>query len=355
MHNHEFKQAAFTPDEKKYFKKVRPYSYMRRHLKMAKWIFAVVTILIIVALFVPWQQTSAGNGEVIAFDPNERVFSMTALVNGRIKQWYVQDGQQVKAGQKIVEIIDNDPLLLNRLEDNKIAAQHELEANQKVASTALLNLNRQTQLYKEGLSSRKEMEKAKIEYEKLVAKVNESIAKLNQNEIRMAQQTVQVITAPRDGIITHVLPGSLSTQVKAGDHIANFVPVLNSPAVVFHVNPNDMQFIYAGRKLRLQFQGWPSVQFSGWPMVAIGTFGGIVYSVDPHVDPKNGLLRVIAIPDKNEAPWPDNKFLRVGAIARGTVILSQVPVGYEIWRQLNNFPLKAEDPTKASKEKSKDK
>ena len=37
-------------------------------------------------------------------------------------------------------------------------------------------------------------------------------------------------------------------------------------------------------------------------------------------------------------PWPEERFVRFGAKAQAWVQLDTVPVGYEIWRQLNNFP-----------------
>ena len=45
---------------------------------------------------------------------------------------------------------------------------------------------------------------------------------------------------------------------------------------------NDAPLITPGRKVRLQFEGWPAVQFAGWPSVAVGTFGGIVGVVDAY-------------------------------------------------------------------------
>jgi hypothetical protein len=36
--------------------------------------------------------------------------------------------------------------------------------------------------------------------------------------------------------------------------------------------------------------------------------------------------------------WPKDRFLRQGVRANGWVMLKQVSLGYEIWRQLNGFP-----------------
>ena len=37
--------------------------------------------------------------------------------------------------------------------------------------------------------------------------------------------------------------------------------------------------------------------------------------------------------------WPDRRFVRLGAKVRGWIQMKTVSVGYELWRQLNDFPL----------------
>ncbi|MCE2811074.1 MAG: hypothetical protein LW850_11810, partial [Planctomycetaceae bacterium] len=60
------------------------------------------------------------------------------------------------------------------------------------------------------------------------------------------------------------------------------------------------------------------------------------------------------IPNVTDTKWPDSRYLRQGVRANGWVILKTVPLGYEIWRQLNGFPITISDsePTqdKSSKE-----
>ncbi len=89
--------------------------------------------------------------------------------------------------------------------------------------------------------------------------------------------------------------------------------------------------------MRLQFEGWPAVQFSGWPSVAVGTFGGTVAFVDPS-DDGTGDFRVVVVPDEDEEAWPDSRFLRQGTRAKGWVLLEEVSIGFELWRQVNGFP-----------------
>jgi membrane fusion protein, adhesin transport system len=113
----------------------------------------------------------------------------------------------------------------------------------------------------------------------------------------------------------------------------------------------DVPLIEPGREVRIQFEGWPSWVFSGWPSATVGTFGGIVKVID-RIDNGKGEYRLLITPKiaKGEQIWP--KQLRMGSGAVGWVMLEDVPVWYEIWRQLNAFPptLKKE-PKAALKEK----
>jgi adhesin transport system membrane fusion protein len=106
-------------------------------------------------------------------------------------------------------------------------------------------------------------------------------------------------------------------------------------AVEMTVRAMDVPLIEAGRKVRIQFDGWPALQFSGWPNVSVGTFGGLVKVID-RVDDTGGNYRILVTPDPNDEPWPEQ--LRMGSGTKGWVMLDNVKVGYEIWRQLNGFP-----------------
>mgnify|MGYP000094278771 CR=1 FL=1 len=296
-------------------------------------IFALTALILTVA---PWQQTSKGRGYVIAIDPNDRAQSMNATVSGRISKWYVRDGMHVKKGEKIVDIVDNDPQILQRVESQRDAKRRKVEIAKIAANTAKINYDRQKDLLSHGLSSRKDFEKSKIEYKKLLSQFESANAELSESEVKLSRQASQAIYAPKDGTILKLLAGDSSTLVKEGDKIASFAPDLNDPAVELYVSGNDIPLIYEGRKVRLQFEGWPAVQFSGWPEVAIGTFGGIVSAIDSSAS-QNGKFRIIVSKDPNE-DWPDERFLRHMSKVYGWVLLNEVKIGYELWRQINNFP-----------------
>ena len=164
------------------------------------------------------------------------------------------------------------------------------------------------------------------------------------------------VVAPRAGYIQQWYGLEGSDAIKKGDQLFVLVPDTTELAVEMKVSGNDMPLIQVGDRVRLQFEGWPAVQFVGWPSVAVGTFGGKVNRVFP-TDDGLGNFRVVVTPDNHfdrEDGWPDNRYLRQGVRANGWVLLKQVPLGYEIWRQLNGFPpvVAAKEPSQ-SKEKDK--
>ena len=327
---------------------------------LAKFLTAFLVLFILILTITPWQQTSQGTGKVIAFDPNDRVQNINSTVPGRINKWFIQDGSKVKAGEPIVEIIDNDPLFVERLKLERDSSLKKYEAAKAASETALLNFQRQEDLFNQGLSSRMKFEKAKIEYKKLLASEATAAAGLAKAEVKFSRQQTQLITSPRDGTILRVLHGSGSVVVKEGDVLAVFVPSTVKPAAEIYINGNDLPLVEPGREVRLQFEGWPAVQFSGWPSIAVGTFGGVVTIVDPSAS-KGGKFRVIVRPKDGEN-WPSATYLRQGTRAYGWILLNTVTLGYELWRQFNGFPASVDIPDqeieninkKGSKKKKKE-
>lgn len=300
----------------------------------------VVTLVAVVGflLFTPWVQTTAGPGVVTALDPNDRVQQINALVAGRIERWYVQDGARVKAGDPILKVADNDPQLLQRLDAEQQQLLRQRDAAAAALATAKIDLQRTEDLYDQGLAARRDFELANIKVEDLRANLAAAEAALARQSVELSRQSQQLIRAPRDGFILRVNAGDNATFVDAGQSVATFQPDGAERAVELYIDGRDVALVKPGDPVRLLFEGWPAVQFSGWPSVAIGTFEGRVTAVDPTAQP-NGQFRVLIVEDpEGEHPWPDRRFVRFGATARGWVLLDTVPLYYELWRQLNNFP-----------------
>ncbi len=284
----------------------------------------------------PWQQTASGSGRVIAYSATERQQNINSLVDGRLGKWYVQEGSVVKKGDKIVELYDNDPLILENLKNEREKLLIQLGAIKKAAEYAYTNTQRQQHLFEKGISSKRTVELANIDYLKLKSDAANIEAEISRITVKLARQSNQLITAPMAGMILRRYHGEGGVLVKAGEVLAIFVPETKSRAVELWVSGNDIPLIHTGQEVRLQFEGWPAIQFSGWPSVAVGTFGGIIQVVD-NADDGNGLFRILIIPENNQA-WPDIRYLRQGVKAHGWVLLSVVTLGYEIWRRFNGFP-----------------
>lgn len=163
-----------------------------------------------------------------------------------------------------------------------------------------------------------------------------SLAKLKNENANMQIRNAQYqIVAPQTGFLVKALKSGIGETIKEGEAVATIMPQSTDLAVEMYIKAMDLAFISTGRQVRVQFDGWPALQFSGWPNVSVGTFGGIVQVID-RVDSKEGKFRILVKPDPNEDPWP--KQIRMGSGIKGWVMLDNVSVWFELWRQLNGFP-----------------
>lgn len=392
---------------------------------------AVVVLLVVT----PWQQSVRGGGRVIAYAPLDRQQVVEAPIDGLVADWYVQEGDRVRAGQPLAMLADNDPAILQRLRqerdsarvqidaaqtsiamtearigslnvarlsaidsarqrvsmarDRQAAALQAVDAAKATLRTAELNVERQRGLFGKGLTSRRELELAELSLQTATAGRDRALAarraaetevaalnaeqqrvsstnqagiesagaslqklrsdrakaeaELAKIEVRLSRQQQMQVTAPRAGTILRVLGKQGTEMVKAGDPLLLFVPDARASAVELYVDGNDAPLIDEGRPVRLQFEGWPAVQFVGWPSVAVGTFPGTVSFVDSH-DDGQGRFRVVVVPAGTEE-WPSARYLRQGVRANGWVLLNQVSLGFELWRQFNGFPPAVSPPS----------
>lgn len=377
--------------------------------------------LVVLMALMPWQQSISGAGRVIALVPLERQQTISAPVDGRVVRWHVVEGTRVKQGDPIVAVSDNDPSMIERLRgelnaamereqslgdrlaglnasresalaaaDSRIsmsvervrAADRGLEAAEATLLAARLNLERQEQLHKRGLTATRSVELARMDNDRAAAEVERARNTLNAAredqkatmadrqkveadysalledanasrasasgavrpiETRLARQSTQEILAPRDGVILRLLAQPGSEMLKAGEPLAILVPDTTTRVAEMWVDGNDMPLLKVGDPVRLQFEGWPAVQFVGWPSVAVGTFGGKITLLDA-TDDGTGRFRVLVSPDDNDETWPDARYLRQGVRAKGWVLLRQVRLGFELWRRFNGFPPTTDPP-----------
>jgi multidrug resistance efflux pump len=269
------------------------------------------------------------------------------------------------------------------------AARQKVSADKIAAETALLDFTRVDNLFQKGISSRREFEAAILrrdstaanllsaeatlkrtdnEFNALISSTTASrqsarsdIAKAQEEltglEIRVSQNMRQVITSPRDGIVLQV-PVTEGSYLKPGDPLCVVIPNTETRYAEVWVDGNDVALIRArkvengvvtpGSPVRLVFEGWPAIQAIGWPQLAVGSFGGEVMYVDAATDDGQGRFRVLVAPDADmvdrgdgpvSVPWPDGeRWLRQGVKTNAWVLLDEVPLWFELWRQMNGFP-----------------
>jgi multidrug resistance efflux pump len=288
----------------------------------------------------------------------------------------LRDGLEFSLSKGRIKVRQNMLKLQNDSADFK-AMQVELDI-------ARQQFERQEKLYQQGLKSLTEFEQRKLKYQESAAKIISSENKVlaAKNELRNSQielnsleaeyldkiskaesdlsstlsmifDTEAVISkmyndfanmqirssfyhiiAPQNGYIVKALKSGIGETISDGDELVSIMPENPKLAVALYVEPMDVPLLEKGRKVRIQFDGWPALVFSGWPNVSFGTFGGLVQVID-YVDTK-GKYRILVTPDPEDEAWPP--LLRVGSGAYGWAMLRDVQIWYELWRQLNGFP-----------------
>lgn len=143
------------------------------------------------------------------------------------------------------------------------------------------------------------------------------------------------VLAPQDGAITQVQKPGIGEILKEGEALVSIVPSDFELAVEIFVLPMDLPLVELGQEVRFIFDGWPAFVFSGWPNMSVGTFSGEIIAID-NIPSKGNKYRILTAPNDPSKPWP--QALRVGSGAEGIALLNNVPVWYEVWRQLNGFP-----------------
>ncbi|WP_400191314.1 HlyD family secretion protein [Hymenobacter sp. B81] len=412
---------------------------------LARWCLGLAALLLL-AGFLPWTQNIRSTGTLTTLRPQDRPQTVPSTIAGRIERWRVREGQLVRRGDTLVDIAEIkdkyfDPELLARTREQLAAKQGALRENEakqlaleaqqaalraslsvsldkarnKVEQTRLkLNsdqaelraanndfdiarqqLERQENLYRQGLKSLTELEQRRLKFQESTAKrqaVENKLASTRQEltnaqlELASLQAEYQDklskaesdrrsvlayqfdtegqiakmrneyanlsirsgfyrITAPQDGYVVRALKAGIGEMVKEGESIVTVMPDKPQLAAELYVQPMDIPLLAVGRKVRLQFDGWPALVFSGWPGTSFGTFGGRVAVID-NLD-SQGRYRILVTPDPDEEPWP--RPLRVGSGVYGWALLDDVPIWYELWRQLNGFPpnFVGYDPDKA--------
>ncbi len=224
----------------------------------------------------------------------------------------------------------------NKLQESRaklVSLQNKLGVSSSELLNARISLQNVQNEYLEKIakaeSDRQSAFSSRFESEAEVAKMENQVANYR------TRVGYRYITAPQDGFVNKALTPGIGETVKQGDAIVSILPLHYEIAAELYIRPVDFPLVKKGESVRLEFDGWPSLFFSGWPGASFGTFGGTIFAVENNIS-DNGMYRILVQPDPNDEPWPDP--LRIGSGANAFALLNNVPVWYEIWRQLNSFP-----------------
>ncbi|MER3329971.1 MAG: HlyD family efflux transporter periplasmic adaptor subunit, partial [Candidatus Kapaibacterium sp.] len=272
----------------------------------------------------------------------------------QLKREIVSDSIDLVAYELMLDVANKQYDRTKELYDKGIKSKTDLEAKsvkqREMASKVVVQQNKLDNQTNKLLNLELELSSIKAEYADKIAKsesdkfsaisskldTRAKAAKLK-NSLRNyeVRQQYYYIKAPQSGYITKAIKKGIGEIIKEGTDIVTIMPTNFDLAIEIYVKPMDLPLIFKEEKTRIQFDGWPAVVFSGWPNISTGTYGGEVVAVDRIIS-KNGLYRVLVAPNEDGKKWPD--VLRIGSGAKAFVLLRDVPLWYELWRQLNGFP-----------------
>ena len=272
-----------------------------------------------------------------------------------------------------------------QLQNKLKAEQAELTAVNNELKIAQDQLNRQNKMYEEGLVSLTQLQQRNVSYQNALAKKTSAENKLAQTQQEIAAQNIEqnaviqeyteklsktegdrfqsmgqvagstgdiaklenqvatykvrkglyYILATQDGQITQLTKAGIGEIVKDAETIGIIVPKKINYIAEIYVKPVDLPLIRENQKVMLTFDGFPAIVFSGWPNSSYGTFSGKIIAIENSIS-ENGLFKAIVAEDKTQKRWPPN--MKIGTGASGIAILNDVPIWYEIWRNINGFP-----------------
>lgn len=238
-----------------------------------------------------------------------------------------------KEGLKPMTDLEEKRLKLQEVDAKIITQENKLLASENEWINSKVEVNRISAEYEE-----KEQKTRSDQYTALSSQYDTEaqVNKLkNQYTNYQIRNEMYYIRAPQSGYVNRALQSGIGETIKEGTQIVSIMPEKYDIAVETFVSPTDLPLLHKGEKVRVWFDGWPTIVFSGWPNMSYGTFGGKIVAIENFIS-ENGKFRVLIAPDEKEASWP--KQVSIGSGAQTLALLDNVPVWFEIWRTLNGFP-----------------
>lgn len=238
-----------------------------------------------------------------------------------------------KEGLKPMTDVEEKRMKLQDTEAKILTTENKFIASKNDVLNARMELNRISAEYSEknakANSDKQTALSAKFDTDAQINKLK------NQYQNYKIRNGLYYITAPQDGYVNRALQSGIGETIKEGTGVVSIMPAKFDIAVETYIEPIDFPLIKKGEKIRVWFDGWPTIVFNGWPNVSYGTFGGVIVAKENFIS-DNGKYRVLIAPDPEDKKWPD--LLSIGSGAQTLALLNDVPIWFEIWRTLNGFP-----------------
>jgi adhesin transport system membrane fusion protein len=263
------------------------------------------------------------------------------------KKQFIRTETLQKEGLKAVIDVEEKGLKLQETQAKIIGQENALLASKNEVLNAQLELTRIGATFADKIS-KAQSDMYTAQSSGFDAKVQ--VSKLeNSNSNYKVRSSLLYISSPQNGFINKAIKGGIGGTFKEGESLVGIMPEKYDLAVETYVRPIDLPLLHINEKVRVQFDGWPAIVFSGWPNVSYGTYGAKVIAIERFIS-NNGKYRVLLAPDEKDHSWPSA--IRVGSGARTIALLEDVPIWFELWRQLNSFPPNYYQPQGGKKEKS---
>lgn len=256
--------------------------------------------------------------------------------------------QLQEEGLKAVTDVEEKKLKLQETQAKLISQENKLLASRNEIINAEIEINSVQADFIDKISkAESDMRTAQSSQFDSEAQVTKLESEFTNYEMR---NDLYYIKASQSGLINRTLKAGLGETFKEGEELVSIMPQIYDKAVEMFIAPIDLPLVHKGEKVRIQFDGWPAIVFSGWPNASYGTYGGVVFAIENFIS-TNGKYRVLLVQDPEDQTWPDE--LRVGSGTNTIALLEDVPIWYELWRQINGFPPNFYQPTNVADSKSK--
>lgn len=246
----------------------------------------------------------------------ENLYSVFSSVNGILEDFFVEECSEIKAGDALFQIINNNPKL--NAENAKLAyelalenfkgknavlesLQKEIDAAKLKFETDSINFFRQSNLWKQNIGSKADYEARKLAYD--LSKNNLSILKKNfaqtdselQNKLQQAENNYKsALTLSSDFTITSKTDGKVyAVYKKPGETVTTMEPIASighaeNFIIELLIDEVDIIKVQTGNPVIINLDAYRNKAFTG-----------TVSKIYPQKDARNQTFKLEAIFDEN--------------------------------------------------------